>query len=178
MATTPTSVPDTGGIIADGADFRSIFRRHAAGVAIVTAAVDGAFVGMTVTSLISVSADPPIIAFSLSAKSSATPPLRRARTMVMHLLGSGHVDLATRFATSGIDRFDGLDWELLDTGDPVLADVESWMRCRVVDLIPTAGSTVVIAAVERVVGAEMTDRHEPLVYWDRTWHGLREESRL
>jgi len=160
------------------AEFRSMFRRHAAGVAIITADVDGELVGMTVTSLISVSADPPLIVFSLSAKSSATPPLRRATTAVMHLLGAGQLELARRFATSGIDRFDGVEWTRLDTGEPVLADVESWMLCRIVSTMPAADSTVVLAQVERVVGAEGIEHHRPLVYWDRTWHGLGEGSLL
>ncbi len=168
----------TGGVATDGADFRSMFRRHAAGVAIVTAEVDGELVGMTVTSLISVSASPPLIAFSLSAKSSATPPLRRATTVVMHLLRAEHLDLASRFATSGIDRFEGIEWTRLETGDPVLVDIESWMLCRIVDALPAAESTLVLAEVERVVGAEMAERHRPLVYWDRTWHGLGDGSQL
>ncbi len=165
-------------VTSDGSDFRSMFRRHAAGVAIVTAEVDGQLVGMTVTSLISVSAAPPLIAFSLSARSSATPPLRRATTVVMHLLGAEHLDLASRFATSGIDRFDGIEWTRLETGDPVLTGIASWMLCRIVGSMPAADSTLVLAEVERVVGAAGIEHHRPLVYWDRTWHGLGEGSQL
>jgi len=164
--------------LADSAAFRSLFRRHAAGVAIVTAAVDGELVGMTVTSLISVSASPPLVAFSLSATSSATPLLRRARTAVMHLVSAEQLDLATRFATSGIDRFDGVRWERSERGDPVLAEVESWMQLRIVDSMPAATSMLVLAEVELAVGAETVRPHQPLVYWDRAWHRLGEASAL
>jgi len=46
--------------------FREAFRRHPAGVAVITADPGDRPVAMTVSSLISVSAAPPIVAFSLS----------------------------------------------------------------------------------------------------------------
>ena len=46
-----------------GADaFKGVFRRHPAGVAVITTVVDGEPVGFTATSVISVSADPPLLA--------------------------------------------------------------------------------------------------------------------
>ncbi|RUU84284.1 flavin reductase, partial [Mesorhizobium sp. M7A.T.Ca.TU.009.01.3.1] len=66
--------------------FREAFRHHPAGVAVITADPGDRPVAMTVSSLISVSAAPPVVAFSLSMKSTSSEPLLRAETMVIHLL--------------------------------------------------------------------------------------------
>jgi len=84
-------------------EFRAAFRNHAAGVAIVTADPGDGPVGMTATSVFSVSATPPLLVFSVSELSSATPGILAADSVVVHLLGADQTELAKRFATSGID---------------------------------------------------------------------------
>ena len=69
----------------DQAVFRSVFRRHAAGVAVITAAAGGRPVGFTATSLTSVSVEPPLLSFGIShrllelADRRREPVRRRAR---------------------------------------------------------------------------------------------------
>lgn len=105
--------------------FAAAFRLHPAGVAIITADDGTGPAGLTATSVISVSARPALLAFSLSACSSTAPRIAAAETVVVHFLGAGQVELAKRFATSGIDRFGPpCRWYRLATGEPVLAEVE------------------------------------------------------
>lgn len=47
-------------------DFRAAFRTHPAGVALITATVDGEPAGLTLSSLTSLSLDPMAVAFSFS----------------------------------------------------------------------------------------------------------------
>ncbi|RIJ62650.1 flavin reductase, partial [Clavibacter lycopersici] len=61
------------------AAFRAAFRRHAAGVAVVTTRdAHGSPVGFTATSLASVSADPPLASFSLARTASSAAALAAA----------------------------------------------------------------------------------------------------
>ncbi|WP_287931796.1 flavin reductase family protein, partial [Arthrobacter sp.] len=69
-------------------DFKAAFRNHPAGVAVITADVGAGPVGLTATSVISVSASPPLVVFSLSSSSSSTPTVKKAETVVIHLLGA------------------------------------------------------------------------------------------
>src|SRR5690625_4005194 len=85
--------------------FIAAFRNHPAGVALVTADAGAGPVAMTATSVCSVDADPPTVAFSASTRSSSTPTLLRASTVVVHLLSARQLDLAQLGATSGVDRF-------------------------------------------------------------------------
>lgn len=158
--------------------FREAFRRHPAGVAVITADPGDRPVAMTVSSLISVSAAPPIVAFSLSMKSGSSEPLLRAETMVIHLLRYDDIDLAQLCASSGVDRFPpGGDWERLPTGEPRYTGVASWFRARRLGVLPIEGATIV--AAELLAGEVRPDEERPearsLVYLDRRWHRLREE---
>ena len=58
--------------------FRFAFRSHPAGVAVVTADAGDGPVAMTVSSVASISIDPPTLMFSASAISSSTPTICRA----------------------------------------------------------------------------------------------------
>ncbi|HEY0252196.1 MAG TPA: flavin reductase family protein, partial [Kofleriaceae bacterium] len=108
-----------GGLSAD--EFKLAFRNHPAGVAVITADAGDGPVGLTATSVFSVSAEPPLLVFSISGSSSSAPTIGRADTVVVHLLGADQLGIAKLFATSGVDRFaDASSWGRLPTGEPFL----------------------------------------------------------
>ena len=57
-------------------ELKALFRGHPAGVAVITADDGTGPVGMTASSVFSVSVAPPLVVFSASALSSSTPTLR------------------------------------------------------------------------------------------------------
>lgn len=158
--------------------FRNAFRCHPAGVAVITASDGGRPIALTVSSLISVSAAPPVVAFSLSTRSSSAGPLLRAGTMVIHLLRYTDLDLARLGATSGADRFPPeIPWEILPGGEPRYTAVSTWFRARVVGTLPLEGATLVAAGLIEGQAADPDDtpENQSLVYLDRRWLRLREE---
>ena len=161
-----------------GADtFKGVFRRHPAGVAVITTAIDGRPVGFTATSVISVSADPPLLAFSVDAASSAWAAFADVDTLVVNFLSAAQVETSARFATSGIDRFAGVDWWSLPTGEPVLAGVAAWVRGEVVQRTAVGRSFLVsVLALESEVAAG--EPSGPLVYHDRSYHAIGEHTAL
>ncbi|MYV56734.1 flavin reductase family protein, partial [Streptomyces sp. SID3212] len=99
LSTPRTATPDL---------FRSVFRRHAAGVAVITARGGGAGgrpVGFTATSLNSVAAEPPLVSFGVATSSSSWPVIAEAEHLGVHILGDHQEELAATFARSGADRF-------------------------------------------------------------------------
>ncbi len=158
------------------AAFRDAFRCHPAGVALLTADNNGTPVALTVSSLISVSSNPPIVAFSLSLASSAAQPLLDAETIVIHMLGFDDLHLAQLGSTSGADRFGpGVDWMRLPTGEPRYSRVGTWFRARIIGTLPVQGAAVVSAELlEGEVSAKTTG--QALVYHDRKWHRLQSET--
>ncbi|MGI3781546.1 MAG: flavin reductase family protein [Janthinobacterium lividum] len=161
-----------------GADaFKGVFRRHPAGVAVITTVVDGRPVGFTATSVISVSADPPLLAFSVDSASSAWRALASAETLVVNFLTAAQVEVSARFATSGIDRFATTDWYELPTGEPVLVGSAAWVRGEILQRTPVGRSFLVsVLALESDVPAAGSE--SPLVYHDRSYHGIGDHSVL
>lgn len=154
----------------DATLFRQAFRRHAAGVAVVTVDAGRGPAGMTVTSLASLSAEPPLLSFSILATASAWPHLRDAGTAVVHLLGATRAELARTFATSGIDRFAApTRWRRLPTGEPVLDDAAAWLRISIQHRHPAGSAHLVIGQVE---GVGLAATSGPLLYHDGSYRAL------
>lgn len=157
--------------------FKDAFRAHPAGVAVITAEGETGPVGLTASSVSSVSADPAILVFSLASAEGSAGVIASADTIVVHLLGARNAALADLFARSGSTRFTpALAWESLPTGEPLLKDVPRALRSRVLDRTAVGSSVLVTAEVLDVLTPGAPD--EPLVYHNRTYHRLGEHSSL
>jgi flavin reductase (DIM6/NTAB) family NADH-FMN oxidoreductase RutF len=159
-------------------EFKRAFRNHAAGVAVITADAGDGPVGLTATSVFSVSADPAILVFSVSDQSSSAPTLSVTETVVVHLLGADQIDIARLCATSGVDRFaDETLWGRLPTREPYFPTAQTWIRGRILNRLQAGGSTVFV--VQALEASELLDEFSaPLVYHDRRWHRLGDHSAL
>lgn len=164
-------------------EFTAAFRLHPGGVALISADAGGGPVAMTATSVASVCADPPLLMFSLSARTSAAATVRTAETVVVHLLDARSHDLALLGAARGADRFaDASRWTRLLTGEPIFPDAAAWIRVKPLHRIDAGGSTVVVAQALQL-GARTDDREAPadqdgLVYVNRTWHRIGSHSAI
>ncbi|MFJ3234991.1 flavin reductase family protein [Streptomyces sp. NPDC086787] len=151
---------------------RSAFRRHAAGVAVITARGDGGPVGFTATSLTSVSAEPPLLSFGIGTTASSWPAIATADHVGVHVLGEHQSELAATFARSGANRFGPpTGWRDGPEGVPVLDDVLVWLVCRIVGRIPAGDHRIVLAEV--VLGDPAGDGR-PLLYHQGRFGGLRD----
>ncbi|MEG9246675.1 flavin reductase family protein [Arthrobacter sp. Soc17.1.1.1] len=158
--------------------FKNAFRTHPAGIAVITAQGPEGPVGLTASSVSSVSAEPPVLAFSVSTASSSAAALVRADTLVVHLLGADQLEIARLFATRGADRFGGaVAWRPLPTGEPLLADAPWALRCRILHRLPIGGSMIVAAEVLSIEQSG-PDGTTPLVYHNRSYHRLDDRSMM
>jgi flavin reductase (DIM6/NTAB) family NADH-FMN oxidoreductase RutF len=159
--------------------FTRAFRNHAAGVAVITADAGDGPVGLTATSVFSVSAEPPMLVFSVSDRSSSAPTIRQASHVVVHLLGADQLSLARLCATSGVDRFaDTSIWDRLETGEPYFTSVQARIRGRVVDTLEAGSSTLVVVHALDAAFSESESAAPPLVYHNRNWHQLGQPSQI
>lgn len=156
--------------------FRSIFRRHPAGVAVVALRDGDRPVGFTATSVTSVSADPALLTFSVAGTSSSWPALSRTSSLTINFLAAEQVDVSARFATRDVDRFAGVAWHWLTTGEPVLDGVPAWIRGDVVERVAVGSSHLVV--VQARESSQVPGGGAPLVYHDRAYHALDGRSAL
>ncbi|MFC9285522.1 flavin reductase family protein [Streptomyces sp. NPDC057052] len=151
---------------------RSVFRRHAAGVAVITAPGESGPVGFTATSLTSVSAEPPMLSFGVGTGASSWPAISEARHVGVHILGEHQRELAATFARSGADRFGApTSWREGPEGVPVLDDVLAWLVCRVVARVPAGDHRIVLA---EVVLGDPAGTGRPLLYHQGRFTALRD----
>lgn len=135
----------------NAARFRTAFRRHPTGVALITAHVDGRDVGLTVSSVASLSVDPLAVAFSLSKQGGSAGAILDAQSYLIHFLSEEQADVAYEFARNDGRRFtDAQRWASSPTGEPLLQDALAVMRAHTLETVRVGDSTLVAAEVTEV----------------------------
>ncbi|MFE6736411.1 flavin reductase family protein [Microbacterium sp. NPDC057650] len=153
-----------------GEGMKAAFRRHPAGVAIITAMSPTGPVGLTASSVASVAVDPAAIVFSVTRATGSAGAILAADGFVVHLIDDDHSALAQSFAVSGSERFTPEQgWDILPTGEPHLPAARVALRCRPLQTVAVGSSTVVIAEVVEVIAGRES---RPLIYVDRAFHAL------
>jgi flavin reductase (DIM6/NTAB) family NADH-FMN oxidoreductase RutF len=147
--------------------FKAAFRRHAAGVAVVTGRTpDGVPVGFTATSLASLAATPPLATFNMARISTAWPAVEGTDHVLVHLLGARNRRLADRLSGPHEERFAGEHWAPGPRDLPLLNDVPAWMLGRIVERVPVADNAVVVVRIE---DGGLGPEDAALLYHERTY---------
>ena len=159
-----TPSPD---VTPDGIEaFKRAFRRHAAGVAAITArAPDGRPVGFTATSLASLAASPPLATFNMARVSSAWSAMTVGNRVVIHMLGPRTRHLAELMAADHDVRFAGNHWHDGPHGVPLLDGVTAWMTGRIIQVVPVHQNAVVVEIEDGDIG----DEDAALLYHERSY---------
>jgi len=114
----------------DPKPLRGALGAFATGVTIVTTRHDGRNIGLTANSFNSVSLDPPLVLWSLAKKSSNIEAFNNCDAFAVHILGADQEELSNRFATPGIDKFEGIELETGAEQVPLLLDCAARFECR------------------------------------------------
>ena len=117
----------------DPQEFRNALGSFATGVTIVTTAMTPQEpVGVTASSFNSVSLDPPLVLWSLAKKSLSLKTFTDSGHFAVHILSCKQEDFSNRFAKSGADKFDGVDWDVGQAGSPVFSEFAAKFECRTI----------------------------------------------
>ena len=129
----------------DAAEFATALRQYAAGVCLLTLQDDIDDVGTTVTSVMSVSAEPPLVAVGLDADGYPAELLGDLGRCVLNVLAGRHAIVASRFASAGRPSarhlLESVPWTRSAGGAIVLSDALVALDCRLERLV-TAGDHV------------------------------------
>jgi flavin reductase (DIM6/NTAB) family NADH-FMN oxidoreductase RutF len=148
------------------AHFRGAMRHLAGGVSVITVGRGKDITGMTVTSVSSLSVDPPTLIVSINRESSSWPLLKRHGFFGVNILTADQLDIAERFTgkdgLKGADRFAGAEWMTCASGVPLLAGALAAVDCEVEDIVERHSHAIVIG---RVLDMQLSTRTAALVYW-------------
>ncbi len=147
-------------------DFRGAMRHLAAGVSVITVGRGKDIAGMTVTSVSSLSVDPPSLVVSINRASSSWPLLKRHGLFGVNILTADQLDVAERFTgkggLKGAERFAGAAWTTGASGVPLLIGALAAIACEAEDIIERHSHAIVIG---RVLDLRVSSRTAALAYW-------------
>lgn len=134
---------------------RSALGSFATGVTVMTTLrPDGSPVGLTVNSFASVSLDPPLVLWSLAARSPSLAAFRAAGHFGVNVLAADQQALCGRFARPAADKFAGVDWAPGACGVPLLAGCVATFECRSAFNNWGGDHVIFVGHVERFATAE------------------------
>jgi len=146
----------------DTLSFRNALGNFATGVTVVTAkGEDGTLAGVTANSFNSVSLDPPLVLWSLDRGSPSLKVLEDASHFCVHILAEGQNDLCMKFAKSGDDKFNGVEFTEGLGGAPILDGCLAQFECRNVVHHDGGDHVIIVGEVERFETAE----GDPLIFF-------------
>jgi flavin reductase ActVB len=149
-------------------DYRMIGRTLAGAVSVVTALERGgnAVVGLTVSSFVTLSFDPPLVMFAIQHDANSYPAVVSCRQFGVSVLSAAQADVAKRFAVKGPDKAQGVP---LETGRslavPLIADALAQIECLTSQIFISGDHAIVVGLVE----AARTRPGEPLLYYGRSF---------
>ena len=151
---------------ASSGDFRGAMRQLTGGVSVITAGRGRDISGMTVTSVSSLSLDPPTLIVSVNRTASSWPLLQRYGAFGVNILASDQIDIAERFAgkggLAGAARFAGAEWTTRASGVPLLVGALAAIDCEIEEIIERHSHAILIG---RVRDLQVSSRTAALAYW-------------
>ncbi len=114
----------------DARAFRDAMGKFCTGIVVATAMSPEGPCGFVAQSFVSLSLDPPLVGLCPARTSTSWPKIRDTRHYAINVLAADQRELCNRFASSGGDKFDGIDWQPLANGAPGLAGVLLHIECE------------------------------------------------
>jgi flavin reductase len=153
-----------------GDDLRELMRSWPHGVSVLAIDNDGDRMGVTVSSLVSLSLDPPLVGISIGKQASCYELLRQAGGFAISMLGAGQERIARQFASSlpPIVHWQGVE---IREGQmaPLIEGALGWIEAKTVAEHDVGDHTFFVGAV---IVAEQGPSTSALVYRDREYHAL------
>jgi len=146
--------------------YRQIGRTLAGAVSIVATHERGshAIRGLTVSSFVTLSFEPPLVMFAIQHDADSYPAVVSCRSFGVSLLSASQAGIAARFADKGADKTAGVAF---DTGTvlpvPLIADALAQIECATSQIFISGDHAIVVGLVE----AARTTEGEPLLYFSR-----------
>jgi flavin reductase (DIM6/NTAB) family NADH-FMN oxidoreductase RutF len=146
--------------------------RVPAGVVVVSARTENGYRGLTASSLVSISADPPMVLVGLDREAATRAAVAEGKAFNVSVLTRSQEFIADRFAgrAPAIDlRWEGVPHRLGANGIPLVEGCAAWLECRLVAIHPAGDHDICLGEVTAAIAGS----GDPLILWDRAFWTLR-----
>lgn len=146
--------------------------RLPSGVVVVSARVANGYRGLTASSLVSISTEPPMVVVGLEREATTRNAVVEGRAFNVSVLTRSQEFIAERFA----GRAPAVDMAWLEVphrlgsnGIPLIEGCAAWLECSLVQVHPAGDHDICVGQVE----AAVRGTGDPLILWDRSFWTLR-----
>ena len=147
----------------DSKAFRHALGQFATGVSVVSGLMpDGTPAGLTVSTLASVSLDPPLVSFCIARATASLDAFVQGETFAVSILGEDQKAVSDLFASRPDDKFDDVTWKAGDNGCAIVSGSLASLECSRVALHEVGDHVLIIGQVDRVDAA---GEGNPLLYF-------------
>jgi len=153
----------------DESRFRQTMGYFASGVTVVTTEYAQKLYGVTVSSLTSLSLNPPLILICLDHSLRTLDAVLGRGQFVINILDQRQEHLSRRFATREEDKFTGVAWQRGHLELPILDGALAVIECQVFATHPGGDHTIIVGEVLASAIGDGT----PLLYYRRGYHELQ-----
>jgi flavin reductase (DIM6/NTAB) family NADH-FMN oxidoreductase RutF len=145
--------------------------RFPSGVAVVTVDAAGDRLGLTVSSLLTLSLEPPLVGVSIARQAAMHELLRTAHGFAASILAGGQEWLAQHFARGvpPIAMWHGVATREGAVGAPLLVGALGWLESRLTEELPVGDHTLFVG---EVLSVEVGEPAPPLVHHGSTYRTL------
>ena len=152
--------------------FRDAMRRMASGVSVVTTDGPAGRFGVTVSSMCSLSLEPPSVLACVHHMSPALKAIVANGVFCANVLASEQAHVSDSFAGRLLemkdDKFACAQWDALHTGSPVLKDAFIAFDCRLSREVEFGSHRILMGTVVELVARD----GRPLIYADRAYRSV------
>jgi flavin reductase (DIM6/NTAB) family NADH-FMN oxidoreductase RutF len=160
-------------------EFKAAMRALPSGIAAVTTSAGEEMAGMIVSSLTSISADPPLLGFFAHENSSLHGLLSLSGRFVANILGEVHANVMTNFLNEpqGQARFKAAQWVTSDRGQPLLEDALASLECDVISTQSLGSHYLVVGKIRKTrLASNHSAAQFPVVHFNARTRSLAPHS--
>ena len=146
--------------------------RLPSGVVVVSARLGTGFRGLTASSLVSISAEPPLVMVGLEREATTRAAVVEGKAFNVSVLARAQEFIAERFAgrAPAVDsEWREIPHRIGTNGIPLIEGCTAWLECSLVDVHPAGDHDICVGKVD----AAIQGSGDPLILWDRAFWTLR-----
>ncbi len=155
----------------DPRELRNTMGLFATGVTVITTKdATGKPFGLTANAFSSLSLDPPLLLVCVDKKVDCYACFDESKVFVVNFLAREQEELSTRFATKGIEKFEGVSYTLGSLGVPLLDGALAHLECKVAAGYEGGDHTIYTGEVQTIATADV----KPLLFYQGKYRSLAE----
>ncbi len=153
----------------DARELRNVMGHFATGVTIITTKdVAGKPFGLTANAFSSLSLDPPLLLICVDKKVDCYACFEDSKVFAVNFLSEGQDHLSTRFATKGIEKFEGVSYKLGELGVALLDGALAHIECKLTNAYEGGDHTIYLGEIQNAT--VLSDR--PLLFFKGKYYAL------